>query len=170
VDPASVSASESSGLSTSTSGTAWSYVPSLDRDNFPAEKTHLRTPRVRAVRDCSQKSARCIRRRSPPAQTSQTRPRAGSGGRPVKVARDFPVQKGDGRTRNIHPSVVAKDPPQSRWQYEKMVPCDQATFSSASAIPMPPLTHRVARPRLALRLSISCSRVTVIRVPVQPMG
>src|ERR1035437_7677946 len=44
------------------------------------------------------------------------------------------------------------------------------TFSSASAIPMPPLTHRVATPRLVLRFSISCSSVTVMRVPVHPMG
>src|ERR1035437_117048 len=44
------------------------------------------------------------------------------------------------------------------------------TFSSASAIPMPPLTHRVATPRLGLRFSTSCSSVTVMRVPVHPMG
>jgi hypothetical protein len=30
-----------------------------------------------------------------------------------------------------------------------------ATFSIASAIPMPPLTHKVATPRFALRFSIS---------------
>src|ERR1039458_2287567 len=44
------------------------------------------------------------------------------------------------------------------------------TFSSAIAIPMPPLTHSVATPRFVLRFSISCSRVTVMRVPVHPMG
>jgi hypothetical protein len=46
----------------------------------------------------------------------------------------------------------------------------QATFSNARAIPMPPLTQRVATPRLAFRFSISWIRVTVIRVPVHPMG
>ena len=46
----------------------------------------------------------------------------------------------------------------------------QWTFSSARAIPMPPLTQSAATPRLVLRLSISCNNVTVIRVPVQPMG
>ena len=40
----------------------------------------------------------------------------------------------------------------------------------ASAMPIPPLTHSVARPRRALRFSISWSSVTVMRVPVQPMG
>jgi hypothetical protein len=44
------------------------------------------------------------------------------------------------------------------------------TFSNASVIPMPPLTHSVATPRLVLRFSISCSSVTVMRVPVHPMG
>jgi|SRR5580692_2821859 hypothetical protein len=44
------------------------------------------------------------------------------------------------------------------------------TFSSASAIPIPPLTQRVATPRRVFRFSISCNKVTVIRVPVQPMG
>jgi hypothetical protein len=43
-------------------------------------------------------------------------------------------------------------------------------FSMASAMPMPPLTQRVARPRRAFRFSISWSSVTVMRVPVQPMG
>src|SRR3954465_4330260 len=47
---------------------------------------------------------------------------------------------------------------------------DYATFSTAIAIPMPPLTHRVAIPSFALRFSISCTSVTVMRVPVQPMG
>src|SRR5437660_499813 len=37
-------------------------------------------------------------------------------------------------------------------------------------MPMPPLTHKVATPRFVLRLSISCSSVTVMRVPVHPMG
>jgi len=46
----------------------------------------------------------------------------------------------------------------------------QGTFSMASAMPMPPLTQRVATPRWARRLRISCRSVTVMRVPVQPMG
>src|SRR5262250_475164 len=45
-----------------------------------------------------------------------------------------------------------------------------ATLSSANAIPIPPLTHNVATPRFDFRRSISYNRVTVIRVPVQPMG
>jgi hypothetical protein len=43
-------------------------------------------------------------------------------------------------------------------------------FSMASAIPIPPLMQSVAKPRWALRLSISWSSVTVMRVPVQPIG
>src|SRR5581483_7833086 len=43
-------------------------------------------------------------------------------------------------------------------------------LSSANAIPMPPLTQSVATPRFTLRFTISCSSVTVIRVPVHPMG
>ena len=35
---------------------------------------------------------------------------------------------------------------------------------------MPPLTQSVASPRRTLRLNISCSNVTVMRVPVQPIG
>src|SRR6201988_5201167 len=44
------------------------------------------------------------------------------------------------------------------------------TFSSATAIPIPPLTQRVATPRWVLRFSISCNSVTVILVPVHPIG
>ena len=39
-------------------------LPTLDRDNFRARKIHPQRRRGRAVRDCSQRSARCIRRRS----------------------------------------------------------------------------------------------------------
>src|SRR5207248_2151675 len=46
----------------------------------------------------------------------------------------------------------------------------QSVFSMANAIPMPPLTQSVATPRLALRFNISCTSVTVMRVPVQPIG
>ena len=42
--------------------------------------------------------------------------------------------------------------------------------SKAAARPMPPLMHRVARPRRAPRRAISCSRVTAMRAPVAPMG
>jgi hypothetical protein len=45
-----------------------------------------------------------------------------------------------------------------------------AEFSSTRAMPMPPLTHKVATPRFVLRLSISCISVTVMRAPVHPMG
>jgi len=44
------------------------------------------------------------------------------------------------------------------------------TRSTSKAMPMPPLMHRVARPRLASRFFISCSNVVVIRTPVQPIG
>ena len=38
------------------------------------------------------------------------------------------------------------------------------------ATPMPPPMHRVARPFLALRRPISCSRVTSTRAPEAPIG
>ena len=43
-------------------------------------------------------------------------------------------------------------------------------LSIAIAIPSPPLTHSVASPRRALRRFISCSSVTMMRAPVQPIG
>src|SRR5712672_364039 len=45
---------------------------------------------------------------------------------------------------------------------------DYATFSIASAIPKPPETQSVATPVRPLRFNSSCSRVTVMRAPVQP--
>src|SRR5580704_11738718 len=64
-------------------------------------------------------------------------------------------------TASTHPSsgvgLIAPEP-------------SQTTFSRPNAIPNPPLTQSVATPRRVLRFSISCNKVTVIRVPVQPMG
>ena len=38
------------------------------------------------------------------------------------------------------------------------------------AIPMPPPIHKVAKPFLELRLTISCIKVTIILAPEAPIG
>jgi len=43
-------------------------------------------------------------------------------------------------------------------------------LSNSIAIPMPPLMHKVASPRLAFRRFISCNSVVVMRTPVHPIG
>src|SRR5258708_4651312 len=44
------------------------------------------------------------------------------------------------------------------------------TRSTNIAMPIPPLIHSVANPRLDLRFFISCNKVVVMRTPVQPIG
>ena len=67
------------------------------------------------------------------------------------------VQHLHGFRRDVLPDPVARE---DRYAHD----------SKLIAIPKPPLTHNVAKPRVEPRFFISCRSVTMIRAPVQPIG
>lgn len=80
----------------------------------------------------------------------------------------FPCHHHQGETRGISAGEGRKT-----GRRRRSARADRPRFAYLSthmATPMPPPTHSVARPFLASRFCISCSRVTRTRAPEAPMG